>query len=36
MIFEGEKILCFSAESDVNIIGLIDNVMKLRDEALKT
>ena len=36
MIFEGEKILCFSAESDVNILGLIDNVMKLRDEMLKT
>lgn len=36
MIFEGEKILCFSTESDVNIMGLIDNVMKLRDETLKT
>ncbi|MEK6957088.1 MAG: hypothetical protein AABW74_04200 [Thermoproteota archaeon] len=36
MIFEGEKILCFSTESDVDIMGLIDNVMKLRDETLKT
>ena len=36
MIFEGEKILCFSTESDVNIMGLIDDVMKLRDETLKT
>ena len=36
MIFEGEKILCFSTESDVNIMDLIDNVIKLRDETLKT
>jgi len=36
MIFEGEKILCFSTESDVKIMDLIDNVMKLRDEALRT
>jgi hypothetical protein len=35
MIFEGEKILCFSAESNVNIMDLIDNVIKLRDETLK-
>jgi len=36
MIFEGEKILCFSTESDVDIMSLIDIVMKLRDETLKT
>ncbi len=36
MLLEGEKILCFSAESDVNIMDLIDKVMKLRDESLKT
>lgn len=36
MIFEGEKILCFSAESDVNIMDLINKVLELRDETLKS
>ena len=35
MIFEGEKILCFSAESDVNIIDLINKVIELRNKTLK-
>lgn len=36
MVFQNETILCFSTESDVDIMDLIYKIMTLRDEVLKT